>query len=84
MCFSSRESATLDSPKHQERLFRTSADWCGRFAGIGRAQLCFVVPIATGAPWQVIEFTSYLDPTTEFIMPGSRVRVPPFPPIKSA
>ena len=30
----------------------------GTFAGLGRAQLCFVVPIATGAPWQVIEITT--------------------------
>jgi hypothetical protein len=34
---------------------------------------------ATGAPWQVIESTGYPEPTTALIMPGSRVRVPPFP-----
>jgi len=48
---------------------------CGRFAGVGRAQLCIVVPIATGAPWQVVESTSYPEPTTGLIMPGSRVRI---------
>jgi len=31
---------------------------CGKFAGIGHAQLCFVVPVATGAPRQVIEITT--------------------------
>jgi hypothetical protein len=30
---------------------------CGSFAGTGRAPLCFVVPMAAGAPWQVIEIT---------------------------
>lgn len=35
-------------------------------------QLCFVVPIATGAPWQAVEFTGYLEPTTELIMPCAR------------
>jgi hypothetical protein len=30
--------------------------------------------------WQVVEFTNYLEPTTELIRPGSRVRVLPFPP----
>jgi len=28
---------------------------CGRFAGVGCALLCFVVPSATGAPRQVVE-----------------------------
>jgi len=45
---------------------------------ISCALLCFVVPIATGAPWHVVEFTSYREPTIGLIMPGSRVRVPPF------
>ena len=35
-----------------------SAEACGRFAGVGCAQLCFVVPSATGAPRQVVEVTS--------------------------
>ena len=35
---------------------------CGNFAGIGCAQSCFVVPIATGAPRQVIEITTCLYP----------------------
>src|SRR5438552_3623892 len=30
--------------------------------------------------WHVVEFTGYREPTTGLIMPGSRVRVPPFPP----
>ena len=34
---------------------------------------------ATGAPLQVIEFTGYLERITRLIMPGSRVRAPPFP-----
>jgi hypothetical protein len=50
------------------------------FAGIGRAQLCFVVPIPMGASWHVIEFTSWLEPTTKRVMPGSRVRIPPVSP----
>jgi hypothetical protein len=32
---------------------------CGSFAGISRGQLCLVRPMATGALWQVIEFTRY-------------------------
>ena len=40
---------------------------CGNF---GCAQLSFVMPIATGASWLVIEFTSYLEPTTALIVPG--------------
>src|SRR5580700_5875856 len=51
---------------------------CERFAGISRAQLCFVMPSATGAPQQLIEFTGYPEPTAELIMGGSRVRVPHF------
>lgn len=35
---------------------------CGSFAGIGRAQLRSVVPIAADAPWQVVELTAYLEP----------------------
>jgi len=53
---------------------------CGKFAGISRARLCSVVTIATGVPWQVIEFKAYFERSSELIMPGSRVRVPPFPP----
>ena len=49
---------------------------CGRFAGVGCAQWCFVVPSCNGRPWQVIEITTL----NLLIMPGSRVRVPPFPP----
>src|SRR6185437_6690725 len=56
---------------------------CGKPAGIGRARLCSVVPIATGGPWQVVESKGYLDRSSRLIMPGSRVRVPPFPPIES-
>jgi hypothetical protein len=52
---------------------------CGRFAGMGRALLCFVVPIATGATGQVVETTQSFSLSTALIMPGSRVRVPPFP-----
>lgn len=29
---------------------------CGNFAGTSRARLCSVVTIATGAPWQPMEF----------------------------
>jgi len=43
---------------------------CGSFEGCGRAPLCFVVPDATGAPWQVIESTRYLEPMIEFIIGG--------------
>lgn len=32
-------------------------------------------------PRQVVEFTVYPESTTGLIMPGSSVRVPPFPPI---
>src|SRR5579863_145230 len=35
-----------------------------KHAGVSCAQLCFVVPDATSAPWQVVEFTSFLEPTT--------------------
>jgi hypothetical protein len=38
----------------------------GTFAGLGRAQLCFVVPISTDALWQVIEIT-----TDFFYLPNS-------------
>jgi hypothetical protein len=38
-------------------IWGTGKAACGSFAGLGRAQLCFVVPIATGALWQVIEIT---------------------------
>ena len=31
---------------------------CGSLAGLGRAQLCFVVLIATDALWQAIEITT--------------------------
>ena len=31
-------------------------------------------------PWQLIEFKAYFERSSELIMPGSRVRVPPFPP----
>lgn len=44
---------------------------CGNTAGIGRARLCLVVPIATGVPWQVVELKVYLERSTELIMPGS-------------
>ena len=46
-------------------------------AVLGCAQWC---QVATGAPWQVIEFAGYLEPTRALIMPGSKVRLPPFPP----
>jgi hypothetical protein len=50
-------------------------------AGLSRDSLllrsCCVVQIATGALWQVVEFTSYLEPATGLIVPGLRVRVPP-------
>jgi hypothetical protein len=45
------------SAKHYATVPRRG---CGTFAGIGHARLCFVVPIATGAAWQVIEFTACL------------------------
>jgi hypothetical protein len=32
--------------------------YCGRFAGISRAQLCFVVRIATDTTWQAVDFPS--------------------------
>jgi hypothetical protein len=39
---------------------RASERWAGvQPAGIGPAQSCLVVPIATGAPWQVVEFAAY-------------------------
>ena len=44
---------------------------------------CFVMPSAAGVPWQVIEFTGHVEPITGLIMPGSRARVPPFPPMVS-
>jgi hypothetical protein len=53
---------------------------CGSLAGVGRAQLRSAVPIATDATWQVVELAAYLEPIGKLIMPGSRVRVPPFPP----
>ncbi len=55
----------------------------GNSAGIGRARLCFVVPTATDVPRQAVELKAYFERSTELIMPGSRVRVPPFPPIRS-
>ena len=72
----------MESGDHASRLCRTGSlleVGCGRFARVGCALLCFVAPTCNGAPWQAVEFTSYLEPTTALIMPGSRVRVPPFP-----
>ncbi len=51
---------------------------CGRSAGIRCALLCFVVPVAAGVRWQVVESKGYLERSGRLIMPGSRVRVPPF------
>ena len=51
----------------------------GGFAGVSCALLCFVVLTCNGRPWQVVELTDQPEPRTGLIMPGSRVRVPPFP-----
>ena len=53
---------------------------CGSFAGPSAASLCSVVPNATGATRQVVEFTRTIFRLSALIMPRSRVRVPLSPP----
>lgn len=43
--------------------------------------MCSVVTIATDVPWQLIEFKAYFSGSSELILPGSMVRVPPFSPV---
>ena len=73
-------AASLHTAGEQHSCRGRDPNSCGSLAGLGRAQLRLVVPVATSAPWQVVESTRYLEQTTGVIMPESRVRVPPFPP----
>ncbi len=79
--YSPRQQILNPHKKRRTGLYSPYPSWarCGNFAGISRARLCFVVPTATGGPWQVIEFKAYLERSSKPIMPGSRVRVHPFP-----
>jgi hypothetical protein len=52
------DASSLDGAPSGEKRPRGLREFhfdCGRFAEISCALLCFVVPIATGAPWQVVE-----------------------------
>jgi hypothetical protein len=53
---------------------------CGTFAGPGPDSCCSVVPMCNGRPQQVIDYSSRVRLPSALIMPGSRVRFPPFPP----
>jgi len=71
----SRESAGAIFLPSAIRLANTRA---GAFAGLSRAQMCFVLPIATDVLWQVIEIITDFFIYRSHNAPGSKVRVLPF------
>jgi len=73
-CTSAREFRVI----RQYRFVR------GRFAGISPARRCTFRHLAATAVCPNVVKSNTSLPRKALIMPGSRVRVPPFPPIQSA